>query len=105
METKLRRIAEIAKTKPKERFTSLVHLINAETLMQSHNNMKAGKASGIDNVTKYEYEADLLFVTYCSVICLLHIRAHPDSESGIIRTLFRHYPDSDLRAGYTLPGP
>ena len=59
METKLRRIAEIAKTKPKERFTSLVHLINAETLMQSHNNMKAGRASGIDNVTKYEYEADL----------------------------------------------
>jgi len=59
METKLRRIAEIAKTKPNERFTSLIHLINAETLMQSHNNMKAGKASGIDNVTKYEYEADL----------------------------------------------
>ena len=59
METKLRRIAEIAKTKPSERFTSLIHLINAETLIQSHNNMKAGKASGIDNVTKYEYEADL----------------------------------------------
>ena len=50
METKLRRIAEIAKTKPKERFTSLIHLINAETLMQSHNNMKAGKASGIDKI-------------------------------------------------------
>lgn len=59
METKLRRIAEIARTKPNERFTSLIHLINAETLMQSHNNMKAGKASGIDNVTKYEYEANL----------------------------------------------
>ena len=50
IETKLRRIAEIARTKPKERFTSLIHLINAETLMQSHNNMKAGKAPGIDKI-------------------------------------------------------
>ena len=26
---------------------------------------------------------------------LLHIPAHSDGESGIIRTLFRRYPDSD----------
>jgi len=30
METKLARIAEVARTKPKEKFTSLAHLINEE---------------------------------------------------------------------------
>jgi len=32
MQTKLERIAEIAKEGPEERFTSLVHLINEESL-------------------------------------------------------------------------
>lgn len=32
MVTKLERIAKIAKEKPDERFTSLIHLINKETL-------------------------------------------------------------------------
>jgi len=59
METKLRRIAEVARTRPEERFTSLVHLINEKTLIQSHKRMTAGKAPGIDEVTKLEYEANL----------------------------------------------
>ncbi len=59
METKLRRIAKIAKTRPDERFTSLVHLINEQTLIQSHKRMIAGKAPGIDKVTKLEYEINL----------------------------------------------
>ena len=55
METKLRRIAEIARTKPNERFTSLIHLINAETLMQSHNNIDV-----IDSkYREIEYKYDL----------------------------------------------
>lgn len=59
METKLIRIAEIAKTRPKERFTSLAHLINRESLTESHHSLKANKAGGVDKVTKLEYEANL----------------------------------------------
>ena len=59
METKLARIAEVARTKPKEKFTSLAHLINKEMLIQCHRAMKIGKASGVDGVTKTDYEHHL----------------------------------------------
>jgi RNA-directed DNA polymerase len=59
METKLIRIAEVAKASPKEKFTSLAHLINKDTLRQSHMEMSSGKASGVDDVTKEEYELNL----------------------------------------------
>lgn len=48
MSTKLERIAEIAKEKPKEKFTSLIHLIDKEMLMQCHKEFKGNKAIGID---------------------------------------------------------
>lgn len=60
METQLERIAKIAKSKPNEKFTSLIHLINKETLIKSHNEMKAKKASGIDEITKELYDNNLL---------------------------------------------
>ena len=59
METKLARIAEVARTKPKEKFTSLAHLINKEMLIQCHRAMKTGKASGVDGLTKTDYEQNL----------------------------------------------
>lgn len=59
METKLARIAEVARTKPEERFTSLAHLINKEMLKQCHKEMKTGKASGVDGITKIGYEQNL----------------------------------------------
>lgn len=59
METKLIRIAEVAKAQPKVRFTSLAHLINENALKQCHHEMSRRKASGIDNVTKEEYELNL----------------------------------------------
>ena len=59
METKLERIAKIARTKPKERFTSLIHLINKEALIECHKEMNGKKASGVDEVTKAEYEKNL----------------------------------------------
>jgi group II intron reverse transcriptase/maturase len=59
MQTKLERIARIAKERPEERFTSLVHLINEESLIQAHRQMKAKKAPGIDKVTKDKYEENL----------------------------------------------
>lgn len=59
METKLLRIAQIAKEKPEEKFISLAHHINIETLTESHREMKAGKAAGVDGETKSEYDKNL----------------------------------------------
>ena len=59
MQTKLERIAELAKERPEERFTSLVHLINEESLIKAHRMMKAKKAPGIDRVTKDSYQENL----------------------------------------------
>jgi RNA-directed DNA polymerase len=59
VETKLARIANMAKTDPNLRFTSIGHLINEEALRECHKRMKAGKATGVDGVTKAMYEQDL----------------------------------------------
>lgn len=59
METKLARIAEIAKGKPKEKFTALCHHINEEMLQLCHHELAGNKAAGIDKVTKEEYQANL----------------------------------------------
>ncbi|MHA0857862.1 hypothetical protein [Paenibacillus sp. CMAA1364] len=55
MQTKLARIAEIAKVKPKEQFTSLYHLLNEEMIAQCHRELDDSKAIGIDQVTKTLY--------------------------------------------------
>lgn len=39
--------------------TSLIHLVNKETLKEQHKKQICGKASGIDKVTKEEYEVNL----------------------------------------------
>lgn len=59
METKLVKIAEIAKEKPKERFTSLYHLLNKEVLIKCHKELSGNKATGIDEVTKVQYAENL----------------------------------------------
>lgn len=59
METKLARIAQVAKERPKERFTSLAHLINVDMLLQCHHELKGNKASGIDEVTEVKYEENI----------------------------------------------
>ena len=59
METKLKRIAEAARLRPEEKFTSLAHLINKETIIECHKEMLKNKAAGIDEVTKEEYELKL----------------------------------------------
>lgn len=57
--TKLERIAEIAKNNPKEKFTSLIHLVNKEMLIECHYELSGNKATGVDKVTKKEYEMNL----------------------------------------------
>ena len=59
METKLARIAEVARVRPKEAFTSLAYLINAEMIIACHKQMDKRKAVGIDETTKEEYEDNL----------------------------------------------
>ena len=38
------------------KLTSLIHLINKETLKEQHKKQRNGKSSGIDKITKEEYE-------------------------------------------------
>ena len=52
MTTKLARIAEVARTRPKERFTSLMHLIDADMLRMCHAELKANRTTGVDGITK-----------------------------------------------------
>ena len=59
METKLTRIAELAKSQPKMKFTSLAHLLNEESLKQCHHELPKKKAAGIYGTTKEEYEESL----------------------------------------------
>lgn len=59
METKLARIAQISKEKPKEIFTSIYHLLNEEMLMLCHRELNGKKANGLDGITKAKYEENL----------------------------------------------
>ncbi len=45
METKLLRIAELAKSNPKMKFTSLAHLLNEQSLIQCHQELPNKKAN------------------------------------------------------------
>ena len=60
METKLERIAEIARNRPEEVFTALIHHINKDMLIDCHYELDADKAAGVDGVTKKEYEKKLV---------------------------------------------
>ena len=59
MSTKITRINQIAKEKPKEKFTSIYHLINYELLKECYEELDGNKAVGIDKVTKMEYGENL----------------------------------------------
>lgn len=56
---KLKLIAEKAEQDRKLKFTSLAHLINAESLAECYGELKKNKAIGIDGVTVEEYGANL----------------------------------------------
>jgi RNA-directed DNA polymerase len=59
MQTKLARIAEIAKENVEEQFTSLYHLLNEELLTQCHRDLDGNKATGVGQITKVIYEGNL----------------------------------------------
>ena len=55
METKLRRLTEIARGNPKVQFTSLAHYLNEEFLKACYEELKKNTAAGVDRVTVEEY--------------------------------------------------
>ena len=59
METKLARIADISKERPKEVFTSIYHFLNKDLLILCHKELDGKKATGLDGITKAEYEENL----------------------------------------------
>jgi len=59
MGTKLDRIKEMSASKPKMEFTSIYHMINEELLRECHKETDGRKATGVDDVTKSEYESNL----------------------------------------------
>ena len=59
METKLLRIAELAKSDPKMKFTSLAHLLNVQSLIQCHHELPNNKATGVNGTTKEQYGESL----------------------------------------------
>ena len=56
---KLRRVQELAKAKPKERFTSLAHHITQEALERSYKSLDGTASAGVDGVTKEGYRQNL----------------------------------------------
>lgn len=59
MSTKITRINQIAKERPKEVFTSIYHLINYELLKECFDELDGNKATGLDRVTKDMYLINL----------------------------------------------
>lgn len=59
METKLRRLTEIARGNPKVQFTSLAHYLNEEFLKACYEELKKDTAAGVDRVTVEEYGKQL----------------------------------------------
>jgi len=56
---KLRRVQELARANPKEKFTSLAHLMTQDALMRSFKSLDGKAAPGVDGVTKKAYEENL----------------------------------------------
>lgn len=52
-------INSVAKTKPRERMTSLVHHFNEANLRRAFQELDGSKAPGIDHITKEQYRKDL----------------------------------------------
>lgn len=59
METKLKRLTEIAKGNPKAEFTSLAYLLNEGFLKACYEELKKRTATGVDQVTVEEYGKNL----------------------------------------------
>jgi len=53
--TKLTRITELAKQRPRVKLQTLIHAIDEESLKAAHSALSTGKAVGVDAVRKEKY--------------------------------------------------
>jgi group II intron reverse transcriptase/maturase len=100
METKLTRIAEVARTRPKERLTSLIHLIDETMLVDCHHEMDARKATGVDKVTKEEYDRNLV-VNLQDLLGRMKRNAYKPQP---VRRVYIPKPGSDKKRPLGIPG-
>jgi len=99
MQTKLARIAEVARTRPTEKFTSLGHLINEELLEICHNEANGQKATGVDFVTKEEYGRNLEGNLKDLVVRLKRQGYHPQP----VRRVYIPKPGSKVKRPLGIP--
>lgn len=99
VDTRLLRIAEAAKQQKSEKFTSLVHLINRESLMESHQAMVSGKAVGVDAVTKQEYGENL----QANIENLLERMKRQAYKPQPVRRVYIPKPGSDKKRPLGIP--
>jgi RNA-directed DNA polymerase len=59
METKLKRIAEIASEDKETKFSTLMYLVNEAALKECHEEMAKGKSPGVSGITKEAYGNEL----------------------------------------------
>lgn len=59
VQTKLDLITQIARRKPQERINNVAYLLNEENLRECFDQLKKGKATGVDGVTQEAYESNL----------------------------------------------
>lgn len=94
--TKLVQIARIATVRPTEKFTSLMHLLNAEYFYECFKELKKRKAAGIDGRTVESYTEEEIKQTLTQTVTLIkQKRYHPKpvrrvdilKDNGKTRTL------------------
>lgn len=99
METKLLRIAELAKIEPKIQFTSLAHLLNEESLTQCHHELPGNKASGIYGTTKDQYSENLAE----NIKCLVGRLKSKGYRPVPVRRLYIPKPGTDKKRPLGIP--
>lgn len=93
------RIAEVAKTQPRMKFTSLAHLLNEETLKQCHHEQSSKKAAGIKGTTKEIYAENLDENIHDLVSRMKQKSYHPVP----VRRLYIPKPGSDKKRPLGIP--
>ncbi|GAF24855.1 retron-type reverse transcriptase [Moorella thermoacetica Y72] len=99
MTTKLARIAEVSRTRPKERFTSLMHLIAADMLRICHVELKANRATGVDGITKEQYGDNL----EANIQSLLERLKRKSYRPQPVRRVYIPKPGSDKKRPLGIP--
>jgi len=99
MQNKLNLIAAKAKQDARLKFTSLVHLINVESLRQCYRELKRNKACGIDEMTVEAYGKNLeeRLTLLVSNMKAGHYRPKP------VRRVYIPKPGKDERRGLGIP--